>query len=169
MSLAAPTEFNHDGVQYRIKKLNAIEQWHLNRKIAPLIPPLIPVFLKMARESALAEVMAKEREAQGKAPVDTAFDVESIAGLLGPFAEGIATMSDSDSEYVINTCLSAIQRNISANVWMPVWSVAAKASQFPELNDLSNVLPLVIKVIWDALGPFIKGLLTAQASQTQAA
>ncbi len=145
------TEFEQGGAKYRIKKLNAIEQWHLNRKIAPLLPPLIPVFLKIARTKG-----------------GLTGDIEGVASFLGPFAEGIAGMSDEASEYVINTCLSAIQREVTANVWSPVWSAAGRTSPFPELNDLSNVIPMVVKVIWDALGPFIQGLLTAQESKETA-
>lgn len=146
--VAAVTEFEQDGAKYRIKKLDAIAQWHLNRKIAPLVPPLIPVFMKIARAGGVKG------------------DIEGISGLLGPFADGIASMSDEASEYVINTCLSAIQREVSANVWMPIWAPGARISSFAELNDLSKVIPLVVKVIWDALGPFIQGLLTAQESKT---
>jgi hypothetical protein len=145
MSLT-PTEFEQDGIWYRVKPLNVMEQWHLNRKLSPLIPPLIPVFLKVAR---------LENGVMG--------DPEGVAALMGPFAAGIAGMNDEDAEYIINTCMSAIQRKV-ADIWTPVWAPGSRISQYQELNELSNVMPLVIKVITAVLGPFMAGLLTKAKS-----
>jgi hypothetical protein len=145
----APTEFTFGDHQYRILKLSAMKQLHLSRKIAPLIPPLAPV---------LAKVSTSRDDRQG---------LVDMVQLMGPFAEGLAELSDEISEYVVNICMDAVQREVSHNVWMRVWS-ADSTSQFPELNDLGNVLQLVAKVIWDALGPFIQGLLTDQPSVTPA-
>lgn len=140
------SDFSQNGINYRITRLNTIDQFHLNRKIGPLIPPLIPVFMKIAAD-----------QAKGK---ETPIDVAGIGELVGPFAEGLAKMTDEDSEAVINKCLSSVQREVSPNVYSRVWDVNAKISPFPEFNDLSSALPIIMKVIWDALGPFINGLLT---------
>lgn len=145
-------EFEMDGNRYRINKLDTIKQWHLSRKVSPLIPPLIPVFMKIARAGGLMN------------------DIEGIGELLGPFAEGISTMSDEHSEYVFNTCLGAVQRfNGVDSKWLRIWVPESRMSMFPELNDISKAIPIVVKVIWDALGPFINGLLTAQQTEEPAA
>lgn len=147
-------EFEHGGHRYRIRKFNALEQWNLSRKIAPLIPPLVPVFIKISKAGGLTK------------------DLTGVAEVLTPFAEGISALSDETSEWIINTCLSALSREVAPGTtgaaWTKIWSSASKISQFEEINDLSTVVPLVMKVIWETLGPFISGLLTAQQSEDQA-
>jgi len=149
MSLT-PTEFTKDGVRYRMRALNVIEQLHLNRKIAPLLPPLIPVLMKLVRD----------RAAEGE---ENAFnlDVEGLAALALPFANSIADMSNEKAEEIITMCLGTISRYIEqGNAWMPVWIANAKASTYPEFNSLHTALPFVLEVINNALGPFIQGFLS---------
>lgn len=155
-SVPTPTEFVKNGVRYQIRPLNVIEQWHLNRKLAPLLPPLLPIMLKLARDESLKPV----DDETAKAPID----VEGLIPILGPFADAIATISNEASEEIINTCLSAIKRYVPPSTWVPVWSAGAKVSTFSEFNSLHTALPFVVEVVTNALGPFIQGLLTQQAS-----
>lgn len=151
-----PTEFVRNNVRYRIRSLNVIEQWHLNRKLAPLLPPLLPILMKLARD----EGRIKEQSAEGGAA--GAIDIEGLIPILGPFADAIASISNEASEEIIHTCFGAIQRFVPPNVWTPVWSPGAKISQWPEFNSLHTALPFIVEVITNALGPFIKGFLTSQ-------
>lgn len=145
MSPQFSLEFPLGGHNYRVRKMSAMAQWHLNRKVAPLLPPLVPIMIRLAKSGGFKG------------------DLSLIGELLGPFADGIASMSDESSEYVLNTCMASVQREVAPGTWQNVWTQGG-ISPFPELNDLSSVIPIVVKVIWDALGPFIKGLLTAQES-----
>jgi hypothetical protein len=139
-------EFEIDGKKYRADKLSAFEQFHVSRRISPLIPKLIPVMLEVAKT-------------QG-----TLGSLSRIADVMQPFADGLASMSDTDAEYVMSTCLSVVKRNQSDN-WAPVWSARAKAMMFDDMNDIGSMLPLVMQVIQDSLGPFIHGLLTRQMGE----
>lgn len=136
------TEFQIDGQTYRMGKLDAMRQFHLSRRIAPIIPTLIPVFVKLSKEGGLSQ------------------DLSGFAQLLGPFADGIAAMSDETGEYVISTCLSVVQRSNGQN-WAAVWSTAAKSCMFDDM-DLGVIMQIVLQVIQDSLGPFISGLLISQ-------
>lgn len=142
------TEFEISGKQYRVGKLDAFKQFHVSRRIAPIIPTLVPVFLKISKDGSVTK------------------DLAGIAELLVPFADGIAAMSDVDSEYVIGTCLSAVQRQSMTN-WTPVWSQSARAAMFEDM-DLGVIMQIVLRVIQDSLGPFIQGLLTSQMSSPAA-
>lgn len=141
-------EFEINGQTYRATRLDAFRQFHVSRRIAPIIPTLIPVFVKLAREGSLSE------------------DISGLSELLVPFADGIANMSDEVSEYVLANCLSVVQRKNGTN-WASVWNANAKACMFDDM-DLGVLMQLVIKVIQDSLGPFIQGLLMSQASGPQA-
>lgn len=137
-------EFELGTKQYRAEKLNAFQQFHVSRKIAPLIPALIPVFLSVS---------------QMKGGLQQ--NLPTIAGLLQPFADGIAALPDDAAEYVMSTCLSVVRRRTDGETWAPVWSSSAKSVMFDDM-DLGGLMPIVMRVIQENLGPFIQGLLTSQ-------
>jgi hypothetical protein len=138
------TEFEIEGKQFRFEKLTAMQQFHVSRKIAPLIPPLLPVFDQIRKDEGK------------KAVVD---DLGVIGPLLQPFADGLAGMSDEASEYVFGTCLGAVRYQHNGN-WIQMWSVAGKVAMVMELNDVSLLLRIVVRVIQESLAPFLTGLLT---------
>jgi tail assembly chaperone len=152
MTPAPLTEFEIDGHEYRISKLTAFQQLHVSRKISPLIPPLIPVFMKVSKAGGFKG------------------DLSALPELLQPFADGLSGMQDDAAEYVIGTCLSALKRkHEESGNWTAVWNQSGKVFMFADLNDLSGMIPLVMRVIMDSLGPFIRGLLTNQETEkTQA-
>lgn len=147
-------EFELEGKSFRFDKLTAMQQFHVSRKIAPLLPPLMPIFVKIAKEKEEAE-----KPKRGKKEKGLTDDLESIGPLLQPFADGLAAMSDDASEYVFGTCLGAV-RYLHNDNWIPMWSVGGKVAMVMELNDFSLLLRLVVRVIAESLSPFIAGFLT---------
>ena len=139
-------EFELQGNTYRAGKLDAFKQFHVSRKIAPILPTLIPVFVSLSRDNKLTE------------------DLGAFSELLTPFADGIANMSDEASEYVIATCLSVVSRRQENDTWAKVWS--GGGCMFDDM-DLGVIIQIIIKVIQDSLGPFIQGLLMSQAGNNK--
>lgn len=137
-------EIELNGAKYSIGKLSAMQQFHVSRRIAPILPTLIPIFLQMQKS--------------GKGLGE---DLGGLAEILQPFADGIAAMKDEDAEYVIGVCMAVVQRK-QDHGWANVWSVSQKLAMFQDI-DLGVMLPLVVRVITENLGPFINGLLTSQA------
>lgn len=184
------TEIQLNGVRYTIGKLNAMQQFHVSRRIAPIIPPMIPVLMKFyaeleqtsdAREqeranAALAALAAGAdgTEAPTAALPASAADrsrellplVDAVAPVLQPFADALAGLKDEDAEYVFGTCLSVVERS-QGNGWAKIWSAAHKTSMFDDIG-IDVMLPLVVRVVVANLGPFISGLLTSQASSPAA-
>jgi hypothetical protein len=146
-------EFEIEGKQFRFDKLTAMQQFHVSRKIAPLIPPLMPIFAQIKKD--------------GEKRVSVADDFEVIGPLLQPFADGLAEMADDSSEYVFGTCLGAVQYR-HVNNWVPIWSATAKTAMFTELNDISLLLRLVVRVIAESLASFLAGFLTNASEPPQA-
>jgi hypothetical protein len=145
------TEFELDGHLYRIAKLSAFDQFHLSRKIAPLIPPLIPVFMELSKNGVSG-------------------DLTKLPALLQPFADGLASMNDTMAEAVLNTCLSALTRKTDVgDNYVRVWHKDKKVFMFEDLNSMEATIPLVMRVIQDSLGPFIQGLLTNPQKNAPAA
>lgn len=160
------TEFEINGVQYRSGKLDTFKQLHVSRKIAPLVPKVLPAFASIA----LARKDGAAQEATVGNAIDDAKklkieDIDLIAKSLGPVMDLMAGMSDSDVEYIFGNCLSVVQRKQGKD-WQHIWRNGAM--MFDDI-DLPVMTQIAMKVIWDNLGPFISGLLVKQtASSPQA-
>lgn len=149
-------EIELNGNRYSIGRLSAMQQFHVSRRIAPIIPTLIPVFLQMRSKGMPGNI-------GGMADAD----LEGMADALKPLAEGLAGLKDDDTEYVIGTCLSVVQRQQPTG-WARVWALEQKRLMFEDM-DLSVMLPLAVRVITTNLGPFISGMLTGQPSSPASA
>ncbi|MCA7959508.1 hypothetical protein LGM14_18580 [Burkholderia multivorans] len=182
------TEIELNGTRYAIGKLSAMQQFHVSRRIAPIIPPMIPVLMKfyaeleqadVARHQAvanaalatLAEGEAPGQEAEAPPPAadksrELLSMVDAIAPVLQPFADALAGLKDEDAEYVFGTCLSVVERWQGAG-WAKVWNITHKTSMFDDIG-IDVMLPLVVRVVVANLGSFISGLLTSQASSPAA-
>jgi hypothetical protein len=147
-------EFVHNGNTYRAGKLTAFQQLHVSRRIAPLLPPLIPIFLQLARAN-------KAKAEEGVEPTAPKVDLDTLASLFQPFTDSLALMKDADAEYVISTCLSVVQRSTTSTTWIGVWNDRGKVAMFDDLNqNVGDLWMLVLQVLKDSLGPFIQGILT---------
>lgn len=156
------SEFDLGADTYRIGKLNAFQQFHLSRKVAPIIPTLIPVFLKLkgsAKALAIAAAAGDSDESDG-APLSG--DLEGLASLMQPFADGIANMPDETAEFILSTCLGAVQRK-QGTAWFQVWNASQNTCMFDDL-DLGVMIKLSVRVITESLGPFLRGMLTGQGT-----
>ncbi|KVN17917.1 MULTISPECIES: phage tail assembly chaperone [unclassified Burkholderia] len=154
------TEIELNGARYAIGKLSAMQQFHVSRRIAPIIPPMIPVLLQFYEEMDKTEGVSAD-EKQGVLAL-----VNSIAPVLQPFADALANLKDEDAEYVFGTCLSVVERWQGPG-WAKVWNTAHKTSMFDDIG-IDVMLPLVVRAVVANLGPFIAGLLTSQASSPAA-
>ena len=143
-------EFEIGGHRYRSEKLDAFKQLHVSRKIAPIVPKLLPMFMKFA----------EKRESLTE-------DLSGMAEAFEPLAQALADMPDADCEYVFNACLGVVSRNQQGN-WASIWSQGAKQLMFDDV-DLGVMTQITAKVIWDSLGGFIQGLLSGKKAGSPAA
>ena len=133
-------EFEIAGVEYSSGKLNAFQQLHLSRRLAPIIPKLLPAFLGL----------------QGVKVGDKfTTDLPKLADALEPFAEEIARMPEADVDYIIGLTMSVVRRK-QGPTWVRIWNDAAKVLQFDDI-ELPTLIEICVKVIVDNLGPFMAG------------
>lgn len=147
------------GTKYRVGKLSAMKQLHVSRKIAPLVPTLLPIMLELATSKGGTQDHAADA-------TDTGSGLLSRPQLLQPFADGLANLPDEHADYVIGECLAVVQR-FQGNAWFSIWAAAAKQPTYDDI-DLSVMIELSVKVIADSLGPFIAGWLTSPESHPPA-
>ncbi|MDC4815485.1 hypothetical protein NQ815_17365 [Acinetobacter baumannii] len=144
---------------YEIGRLNAIDQFHVSRKIAPIIPTIMPILTELAKGQLQKTIekleSAEENDVSGLAEAN----LESLGEALQPLMDAFAKMPEDDVDYVIKKCLTVVSRN-GAKV------VVRDAIMFDDLG-MEHILPLTIAVIRTNLGNFIQGLLTKALSTKQ--
>ncbi|AJK46293.1 phage tail assembly chaperone [Burkholderia plantarii] len=139
------TETDLNGTRYQIGKLSAMQQFHVSRRIAPVLPPLILAYFEL-QEFELPLV-------KNLAPLATSIE---------PVLEALARMKDEEAEYVIGACMRVVERR-HGNGWARVWSTTQDICMFDDI-DMGVMLNLTGRVIIENLGPFIQGLLTDPVS-----
>jgi hypothetical protein len=146
-------EFEIDGRSFRFDKPSAMEQLHLTRKLAPLMPALAPVFDRIRQDFK-----------DGRNIDD---DLLALADLAQSFADQLAAMKNEDAEYVFDVCLSCLWLKRGDN-WAAFWAKQAHTPMDKDCNDPALLLRLVLRVLKESLGNFIAGFLT-NAQEPEAA
>lgn len=161
-------EFTLGGNKYRSTKLTAMQQLHVHRRLAPLIPTLLPIVMLLAQDVERDQ----KRVAKGEKPASKGAMVMQNIGVIPklaqPFMDGLASMKDEAAEFVVNTCMSVVQREKDGN-WIAAWNVSGKVGMFPDLNDIAALLPIIFKVVQDNLGNFMNALNTNPLSADETA
>lgn len=139
---------------YTIGRLNALDQFHVSRKIAPIVPTLMPIITEVAKGD-----LSKAIESIELGDNNELGSLEPLAQALEPFMEAFAKMPEDDVNYVIHKCLSVVKRGSSV-------VCRGQTIMFDDL-DMGQILPLVVAVIRVSLGNFIQGLLTKALNMKQ--
>lgn len=124
-------DFEVGGHKYRSMKLDAFRQFHIARKLAPVIGAIAPA------------LQAAEKG-------------DGWSALL-PLAQVISTLPEEDCNFVLQACLAATQRQVGNVGWQPVWNVSAKALQFEDIG-LVEMIHIAVQVIQENLGNFTGAL-----------
>ncbi|WP_151713369.1 phage tail assembly chaperone [Acinetobacter bereziniae] len=141
--------------EYTIGRLNALDQFHVSRKIAPVIPTLMPIISEVAKGD-----FTKTIESIEQGDNNELGNLEPLALALEPFMDAFAKMPEDDVNYIIHKCLSVVKRGSSI-------VCRGQSIMFDDL-DMGQILPLVVAVIRVSLSNFIQGLLIkASAIQSQ--
>jgi hypothetical protein len=125
-------------IMYRIGKMSPWDQFHVARKLAPV--------LWSAFDAA---------RAAGTDPTNLT-DMATF-GVLGTPLNVLARMSNEDSEYVMRTCLNVVARKDGvSNKFMPV-TAANGAFMYDDIK-MPDMVRLVFEVMKDNLGDFMDAL-----------
>jgi len=138
-------EFDISGNHYRSGKLGALQQLHVSRRITPLLPKLLPAASLVSRTP------------------DAIKNIDLLAAAFGPVVDVFSQLPDDDVDFVIGNCLSVVTRR-QGNTWVATWNVASKSPMFDDI-DMVILLQIAVKVIWDNLGPFIRGFTASAAAE----
>jgi hypothetical protein len=144
-------------VNYRTGKLDAFQQFHVFRKLSPILSGLIETFSRARTSVAVGNGNDEESPAANPA----------FWSAVGPVAHAIAEMSQEDSEYILRTCLGTVMRRGAGpgGNWARLTTMTG-VLMFEDL-DLGAMLQLTYAVLEDNLGDFFRdGLLSISAAQS---
>lgn len=127
---------NIDNINYSVGKLNPLKQFHLVRRLVPLL----------AKSSeGIAALQAGGSQSAG-----------DLSRMLLPMVDELARMPDAEAEYIIFTCLSVVKRDTGASGFAPVLS-SSNDLMFQDMT-MEIMLKLVVEVIKVNLSGFFAGL-----------
>lgn len=149
------TELEIGGNAYRINSMPAMTQFHVMRKLGPVLPGIVPV---------LAQAAAALPQADGQEDGGTMTTVDGVAAIAmaaRPLLDGLAAMADADAEYVINHCLSAVMRRDPGG---KSWSAVSRdgVTMFDDI-DLMTSMQIVWAVLRENYTSFFRAASTALA------
>jgi hypothetical protein len=132
-----PSRFTIDGDEFRHGTLNALDEFHCCRRVAPLV----------RNTGAFMAVLASDAEANG--------DQDRLASLIeggAPLLQAFSELSDEDADFVIARCMAVTEAR-EGDAWVPTWSHDARAPALPTLR-LNHLLRISYQVLRDALSVF---------------
>lgn len=119
-------DFSIEDRQYRCDPLGAMQQFHITRRLAPVLTQL-----------GLSKAKLQEMGAN-KTPD------EVFGALMGPIADIMAKMSNEDTEYIIYTCLGVVRKK-QGEVWAPVTNGRQLMFQDMKMNEMVRITITVIR------------------------
>lgn len=143
------SEIKIGSATYRIgKKLSAMEQFHVTRRLGPALI-ICGVSFKMMLDG-----------------IDV--PMENWMAVAGPVMEVVSRMSDEDVEYVIFTCMSVCERAQGGAGWAPVLAPGGRTMMFADM-DQAEMIRLTIEVLRGNLENFAKGMFVDGNSTDESA
>lgn len=126
--------------EYKLNKLPAFRQFHIVRKVGPILSDMLPAFASIAKT-----INTEKSESE---------QFDEAAKIFGPVFTGLSKLSDADAEFVLYGLLASIERKQESN-----WAFLASGQNlmFQDL-DLPTMLQLAGRAFMYNLSDFFAAL-----------
>lgn len=131
-------QFEVGGRKFQLNKINAFKQFHIVRRLGPVLSELLPV-LSEAQRLSIDALSETEK-------------LDQIAKVMSPVMLGLSKLSDSDSDKVLYGLLSSVQIQQSVG-----WAWVATDSMLM-IQDMD--LPLLLQIAGRAFMFNLSGFFT---------
>lgn len=111
--------------KFKLSKIDAFKQFHIVRRIGPLLSELLPAMKGMQKTDL------------EKLPEDKKFD--EIAKIAGPIMLGLSKLSNADADHVLFGLLSSVEVQQDAGNWARVATSSMLMIQDLELPTLLQI------------------------------
>jgi hypothetical protein len=137
-------ELTINGLDYKFDKIPALAQFHIVRRLAPIIGELLG-----------AIDPKKFKEGSG-------LDQSEMVKALVPITTALAKLTDEDANYILFGLLKAVTRKQAGGGWAKV--VTGEVLMFDDI-DMKVMIQLAVKVFMVNLGGFINALPSVSKEQ----
>ena len=132
-------EFEVAGVEYKSRRMSAMTEESVVRKLAPMINLAIPALAAM-------------KNGMGKVDMSALPQAHMIEALTST----IAGLTDASTQHILASCLGVVERR-NGDVWAPVWSASGGRPMFDDIRAPQMYL-IAAKVLEDAFRDFMQAL-----------
>lgn len=120
-------EFQVGDRKFKLGKIDAFRQFHIVRRISPLLADLMPALAAMSKAKKNAESMSEDEK------------LDEFAKLAQPILAGLSKLSDQDADYVLFRLLGAVE------VHQPEFNSWAKIATDSGLMIQNLELPVLLQ------------------------
>lgn len=113
-------DFQINGKNYKLNKIDAMSQFHIVRMISPIMGDLMPAMKNVTKVTSSEEMSESEK-------------FNAIAEIGAPILNGISKLSKKDSEYVLFGLLASVEMQQEHGNWARMASEAGLLFQNIEL------------------------------------
>lgn len=137
---------------YSFGKIDAIQQFHIVRKVAPIVGDLLAVISNSG-------VIKSGQKLEGMKLDDIDFD--ALAKDLGPLLTTLAKLPEEDVNFVLFSLLKSVQRKAtSAGGYSPIMT----SQNHFMFEDIKNDLQLMMSIVGHAFVHNLSGFISALPS-----
>jgi hypothetical protein len=128
--------------KFSLRKLDAIRQFHIVRRMGPMLSSLLPELQGLARGAKNFDGLPEDEK------------ISELSRLAPPFMQGLAKLSDEDANYVLYGLLSCVEIQQGGGNWASVY-----ANGMLMFQDLE--LPLLLQLAGRAFAYNLSGFFSA--------
>ena len=100
-------KFSIGGRDFQLSKMDTFKQFHVVRRVGPILADLVP---NLAKSASKKENLSEEEK------------LDMAGKFAGPVMNGLAKLSDADSEMVLHSLLSCVEAKTETGHWAKVSS-----------------------------------------------
>lgn len=119
-------DFEIGGRKFKLGKMNTFKQFHIVRRISPILADLLP------------EITNLQKISKDDASKSETEKFENTAKVLAPLLTGFSRLSDKDSEFVLYGLLACVEVNLNG-AWSKVATESMLMVQDMELPTLLQI------------------------------
>lgn len=102
-------EFQVGERKFKLGKIDAFRQFHIVRRISPLLAELMPAMAEISKQKKNADAMSEDEK------------LDEFAKIAQPIMVGLSKLSDADADYVLFRLLGAVEMHQAQfNSWAKV-------------------------------------------------
>jgi len=139
-------DFEIGGRKFKLSKIDAFKQFHVVRRLGPVLADLMPAMKDAAKLKDEASMSEAEK-----------FDM--IAKIVAPVMMGLSKLTDADAELVMHGLLSSVEVQQAAGNW-------AKVSTGSMLMIQDLELPMLIQIAGKAFAFNLAGFFSVLPQQS---